>query len=423
MAGINLKKEEIETAIVNINKNVSILNDQFNSICNQVDMVKSVWVDDIGLFEHITSLLNSIRAVNRDYKSFCDDFTRELQNMVLNYETIDKNINAKFSSGDVVSMTLGAMAFKNFDFSKTANKATNLASNNFLNEKSIHKEMFTDGDYKLNYLDNGVVRIDKDGQPMIFTTKENAEKLINLGSSESSNIGSGTKVGTPSNATNSGTDGNTTNTNSFESDASSNATVSLGDAAAQKFFGHSVPDNAMLLSPNSKFQTRTNKSVEGKIDTSNLYTYDKNGRASLNMLHPEAERKKDQLVEACAKQGIPIKITESVRSVGRQDQLYAQGRTAPGSKVTNAKGSSYSSNHQWGIAFDVCMANGDPYDVDKLKQVGEIGKSIGLEWGGDWTTIVDMPHFQLPDYGSGTKEIKATYGTPDNFANTWYEDK
>lgn len=400
MAEISLKKEVIETTIANINTNVSNLNEHFNSICNQVDMIKGVWVDNIGLFANITTLLNSIREVNRDYRAFAEEFTKVLKEMVINYEEIDKKVSSSVSIGDIVTMTLGAKAFSNFDFAKTANNASNLASNSFLNEKNVYKEAFTDGEYKLNYLDDNVVRIDKDGFPMVFTTKENAEALINSGNS----------TGTPSNSYNSNVNEAT----------SSNAYSQLGNT---KFSTSAKAANTeMLQSPDSLTKKMAAKVLEGKVDTSNLYTYDKNGRVSLNELHPKVEDMKNQLIEECARQGIPIKITESVRSVGRQDQLYAQGRTAPGSRVTNAKGSSYSSNHQWGIAFDVCMANGDPYDVDKLKQVGEIGKSIGLEWGGDWTTIVDMPHFQLSDYGSGTKEIKAMYGTPDKFANTWNEN-
>lgn len=29
------------------------------------------------------------------------------------------------------------------------------------------------------------------------------------------------------------------------------------------------------------------------------------------------------------------------------------------------------------------------------QQIGEIGKSIGLEWGGDWKTLKDCDHLQL----------------------------
>ena len=63
----------------------------------------------------------------------------------------------------------------------------------------------------------------------------------------------------------------------------------------------------------------------------------------------------------------------------------------------------------------------DPYyDKDGFfSKVGAIGKSIGLEWGGDWKTPVDKPHFQRPDGGSTTKELKQQYGTPDEFEKTW----
>jgi len=55
-------------------------------------------------------------------------------------------------------------------------------------------------------------------------------------------------------------------------------------------------------------------------------------------LLPKVERLKDALIEACVAQGITIAITEAYRSIERQNQLYAQGRTTPGKIVTNAKG-------------------------------------------------------------------------------------
>lgn len=33
------------------------------------------------------------------------------------------------------------------------------------------------------------------------------------------------------------------------------------------------------------------------------------------------------------------------------------------------------------------------------KEMGTYGKSLGLEWGGDWTTTKDKPHFQLSKCG------------------------
>ena len=150
----------------------------------------------------------------------------------------------------------------------------------------------------------------------------------------------------------------------------------------------------------------------------------------ISQLHPKAQLLADALVKNCAAAGITIKITECARTVAEQDALYAKGRTVPGGKVTNARGSSYSSMHQWRVAFDFCLN----MDVDKdgkisddifnnvtglFNKVGQIGKALGLEWGGDWKSIKDLPHFQLPDWGSTTAKLKATYGTPEKFAATW----
>lgn len=90
--------------------------------------------------------------------------------------------------------------------------------------------------------------------------------------------------------------------------------------------------------------------------------------------------------------------------------------------MTNAKGCEYQSMHQWGVAFDFFRADGKgTYNNDDgfFERVGKIGAEIGLEWGGTWKTIVDKPHFQLPDWGSGTSKLRRLYGTPDNFVRTW----
>jgi peptidoglycan L-alanyl-D-glutamate endopeptidase CwlK len=101
------------------------------------------------------------------------------------------------------------------------------------------------------------------------------------------------------------------------------------------------------------------------------------------------------LVQKAALAGIKIKILSGFRSYAEQDALYAQGRTTPGSIVTKAK-AGYS-NHNFGTAFDIGVFEGSTYlgDSPKYKAVGVIGLDLGLEWGGNWQTIVDQPHFQL----------------------------
>ena len=139
-------------------------------------------------------------------------------------------------------------------------------------------------------------------------------------------------------------------------------------------------------------------------------------------LHPELQILMDKHIKLCEENGYKIKITECLRSIAEQDALYAQGRTKPGKIVTNAKGSTYSSFHMWGLAYDIIRADGkNPYDTSDgfFDKVGALGESIGLTWGGSWKSFKDKPHFQLDKYGSTSSALKQKYGTPDNFFKTW----
>ena len=140
------------------------------------------------------------------------------------------------------------------------------------------------------------------------------------------------------------------------------------------------------------------------------------------LCHPRLQAMAGRLIEECGRQGLQIKIGETLRTVEEQDALYAQGRTRPGNIVTNAPGSSYSSYHQWGTAFDIYRNDGTGAYNDAgsfFSKVGAIGVSLGLEWGGNWKSIVDKPHFQLPDWGSSTVGIKKLYKNPEAFMKTW----
>lgn len=150
----------------------------------------------------------------------------------------------------------------------------------------------------------------------------------------------------------------------------------------------------------------------------------------ITKLHPTLQTKINQLIKECKAVGITIGIGECLRTVAEQDALYAKGRSAPGSIVTNAKGNSYSSMHQWGVAFDFYLnmdIDGDGKTSDDaynnatkvFNKVGAIAKKLGLEWGGDWRSIKDLPHLQLSNWGSTPSQLKAKYGTFEAFKKTW----
>ncbi|MFJ5622021.1 M15 family metallopeptidase [Peribacillus loiseleuriae] len=77
---------------------------------------------------------------------------------------------------------------------------------------------------------------------------------------------------------------------------------------------------------------------------------------------------------------IYVQIPDGYRSIAEQDKLYAQGRTAPGKVVTNAKGGQ--SNHNYGLAVDYFLLTPDgktalwTVNNDWLR-VATIAKSFG----------------------------------------------
>jgi len=116
---------------------------------------------------------------------------------------------------------------------------------------------------------------------------------------------------------------------------------------------------------------------------------------NLNDLNQHVAELASQFIEKCKAQGIDVIITSTYRDNESQNALYAQGRTAPGAIVTNAKaGQSY---HNYRLAFDFCpIVNGKAAwnDTATFQRCGEIGESIGLEWAGRWKSFKELAHLQ-----------------------------
>jgi len=107
--------------------------------------------------------------------------------------------------------------------------------------------------------------------------------------------------------------------------------------------------------------------------------------------------------------GIQLRVTEGYRSNERQDSLYAQGRTTPGSIVTYARGGE--SNHNSGRAMDVViMGNGTPDWTPITPEIAQYGTREGFDWGGNWIQFRDMFN-NLTNFGyeRGAKEAVGFY--------------
>ncbi|MBM7678367.1 M15 family metallopeptidase [Gracilibacillus alcaliphilus] len=105
-----------------------------------------------------------------------------------------------------------------------------------------------------------------------------------------------------------------------------------------------------------------------------------------------------EVIKRAYKEGIRVQISSGYRSNAEQQKLFNQGRTTPGNIVTNARPGQ--SMHNYGLAVDYFLVskNGKTalWDVNKnWRRVATIAKSLGFEWGGDWSGFKDYPHLQM----------------------------
>ena len=151
---------------------------------------------------------------------------------------------------------------------------------------------------------------------------------------------------------------------------------------------------------------------------------DKISHDRIKLLHPKLRDEAEKIlteVEAHLTGKATIRITQGLRTIAEQDALYAQGRTKPGKIVTNARGGS--SYHNYGLAVDFALMinnnvswdiKGD-WDGDKVSdwmEVVEIFKKYGWEWGGNWKSMKDYPHFQKT-FGYSIGDLKIKYNKKD----------
>ncbi|CAH1194590.1 hypothetical protein PAECIP111892_01752 [Paenibacillus auburnensis] len=139
--------------------------------------------------------------------------------------------------------------------------------------------------------------------------------------------------------------------------------------------------------------------------------------AKLAGLIPCVKAAAEALIDRSYAAGIPIVITQGLRTIAEQNALYAQGRTAPGNVVTHARGGY--SNHNFGVAIDFALLTNDgrsvswdtKIDADRdgmadWNEVIAIAKALGFTWGGDFKSIYDAPHFEMT-FGLSTAEYRA----------------
>ncbi|MGF1724237.1 M15 family metallopeptidase [Photobacterium nomapromontoriensis] len=132
-----------------------------------------------------------------------------------------------------------------------------------------------------------------------------------------------------------------------------------------------------------------------KIEKNSALTWDVHTNRRILTLHPYVKAPAASFINTVENElGITLRITQARRTIEEQNALYAQGRTTDGNKVTKVKGGY--SFHNYGLAIDIVEikdknANWNP----DWKAIAKIGIRHGFEWGGNWKTFIDKPHFQM----------------------------
>jgi len=160
----------------------------------------------------------------------------------------------------------------------------------------------------------------------------------------------------------------------------------------------------------------------------------------IQLLHPKLRTEVEkmytnQIVPALTGRAF-CRFAYTLRTFAEQDALYAQGRTklfdSNGNRlgvVTKAKGGQ--SIHNYGLALDIVLIKDnktasweDNVDFDRdgkadWMEVVNILKANGWEWGGDWKSFKDKPHFQKT-FGYTWQQLLAKYQAHNFISGTNY---
>ncbi|WP_249430983.1 MULTISPECIES: M15 family metallopeptidase [Enterobacter cloacae complex] len=120
------------------------------------------------------------------------------------------------------------------------------------------------------------------------------------------------------------------------------------------------------------------------------YKFSQRSETKLVGVHPDLVKVVRRALELSP---VDFGITEGLRTIERQKQLVAEG-----------KSQTMNSRHITGHAVDVYAypTPAGSWDMTYYRQIADAFKAasielkIPVEWGGDWKSLKDGPHMQLP---------------------------
>lgn len=141
-------------------------------------------------------------------------------------------------------------------------------------------------------------------------------------------------------------------------------------------------------------------------------TFDSVSESNIITLIPKAQIEARKFLKIVADKNLDIRILSGTRTYDEQNSLYQHGRN--GNKqpiVTNARGGQ--SNHNFGIAWDIgVFQNGNYIGSDSpYKSFAAMVLPLmnSIEWGGNWISFKDYPHYQLKPVSESETVIRGLF--------------
>ncbi|HEY1871534.1 MAG TPA: M15 family metallopeptidase [Chitinophagaceae bacterium] len=150
-------------------------------------------------------------------------------------------------------------------------------------------------------------------------------------------------------------------------------------------------------------------------------TFDSTSESHIASLLPKTQIEARKFLQIAKDKQVDVRILSGTRTYDEQNALYAHGRngnTQP--VVTNAKGGQ--SNHNFGIAWDIGIfdSNGSYLSSDtQYKSFAAVALPLmdgAVEWGGNWITFKDFPHYQLKPVTESVTAIRSLFEEGNMYA-------
>lgn len=137
-------------------------------------------------------------------------------------------------------------------------------------------------------------------------------------------------------------------------------------------------------------------------------------------LHPVVRDAVGRTLEALNAQGAPFRLFEGYRTPERQAHLFAQGRTRPGGKVTNAQ--AWQSYHQYGLACDLVLFENGAWSWDAAGKKARLWDLMEKVAGEHNLRTLDFERPHVEYAGPRWQDLQLGLGFPENGDDAWLEN-